>query len=95
MRIVVDRDLCQGHASCEGEAPEVFSVSKQGDLTILQPEPPEALRRAAELAVKYCPTHALSIVEDDVEEVEEVEAAKAVEEVQEGGGRVVTVEGED
>ena len=86
MRIVVDRDLCQGHASCEGEAPEVFSVSKQGDLTILQPEPPEALRRAAELAVKYCPTHALSIVEDDVEEAEAVE---------EGGGRVVTVEGED
>jgi len=86
MRIVVDRDLCQGHASCEGEAPEVFSVSKKGDLTILQPEPPEALRRAAELAVKYCPTHALSIVEDDVEEAEAVE---------EGGGRVVTVEGED
>ena len=86
MKIVVDRDLCQGHASCEGEAPEVFSVSKKGDLTILQPEPPEALRRAAELAVKYCPTHALSIVEDDVEEAEAVE---------EGGGRVVTVEGED
>ena len=86
MKVVVDRDLCQGHASCEGEAPELFSVSKKGDLTILQAEPPEELRRAAELAVKYCPTHALSIVEDDVEEAEAVE---------EGGGRVVTVEGED
>jgi len=64
MRIVVDRDLCQGHAACEGEAPEVFSVSKQGELTILQPEPSEELRAAAELAVKYCPTHALSIEED-------------------------------
>jgi len=64
MRIVVDRDLCQGHAACEGEAPEVFSVSKQGELTILQPEPSEELRDAAELAVKYCPTHALSIEED-------------------------------
>ena len=98
MRIVVDRDLCQGHASCEGEAPEVFSVSKQGDLTILQPEPPEALRRAAELAVKYCPTHALSIVEDDgddVSEVEEVHEVQEVEELQEGRGRAVNVEGED
>jgi sterol 14-demethylase len=85
VKIVVDRDLCQGHASCEGEAPELFSVSKKGDLTILQPEPPEKLRRAAELAVKYCPTHALSIVEDDAE----------VEEVQEGRGHVVNVEGED
>ena len=64
MRIVVDRDLCQGHAACEGEAPEVFSVSKQGELTILEPEPPEELRAAVELAVKYCPTHALSIEED-------------------------------
>ncbi len=64
MKIVVDRDLCQGHAACEGEAPEVFSVSKQGDLTIVQPEPPEDLRPKVELAVKYCPTHALSIEED-------------------------------
>jgi sterol 14-demethylase len=73
VKIVVDRDLCQGHASCEGEAPEVFSVSKNGDLTILQPEPPEELRAKVELAVKYCPTHALSIVEEVVEEVVEEE----------------------
>jgi sterol 14-demethylase len=64
VRIVVDRDLCQGHAACEGEAPEVFGVSKKGELTILQAEPPENLRAAVELAVKYCPTHALSIEED-------------------------------
>ena len=31
VRVVVDRDLCQGHAACEGEAPEVFSVSKKGN----------------------------------------------------------------
>ena len=64
MKIVVDRDLCQGHAACEGEAPEVFSVSKQGELTILQSEPPADLEAAVRLAVKYCPTHALSIEED-------------------------------
>jgi ferredoxin len=65
VRIVVDRDLCQGHAACEGEAPEVFSVSKNGDLTILEPEPPEELWQAVRLAVKYCPTHALSIQETE------------------------------
>jgi ferredoxin len=64
VRVVVDRDLCQGHAACEGEAPETFSVSKKGELTILRPEPPESMRAAVELAVKYCPTHALSIEED-------------------------------
>ena len=30
MKIVVDRDLCQGHAMCEVEAPEVFVSPKAG-----------------------------------------------------------------
>ena len=64
MRIVIDRDLCQGHATCEGEAPEVFSVSKSGELTILNTNPPEDQRQAVEMAVKYCPTHALRLEED-------------------------------
>jgi sterol 14-demethylase len=63
-RIVVDRDLCQGHGVCESEAPAVFSVSKAGDLTVLEETPPDAERTAADLAVKYCPTHALKIVDD-------------------------------
>lgn len=61
--IVVDRDLCQGHATCQGEAPGLFEVSKQGELTILDERPPDDARAAAEAAVKYCPTHALSISE--------------------------------
>jgi sterol 14-demethylase len=64
VRIVVDRDLCQGHGVCESEAPAVFSVSKDGVLTVLQETPPEGERRAVEAAAKYCPTHALTIVED-------------------------------
>ena len=63
-RIVVDRDLCQGHGVCEGEAPELFSVSKKGELTVLQEQPAPEQRAAAEAAVKYCPTHALSIVDE-------------------------------
>ncbi len=63
-RIVVDRDLCQGHGVCESEAPAVFSVAKDGALTVLVEAPPGAQRKAVELAVKFCPTHALSIVEE-------------------------------
>ena len=48
MRVVVDRDLCQGHGVCESEAPEVFTVSKKGDLTVLDEQPSEALRKAVE-----------------------------------------------
>ncbi len=62
---MVDRDLCQGHGVCENEAPGVFEVSKAAELTVLQERPPEAERKAVEAAVKYCPTHALTIVEDD------------------------------
>jgi sterol 14-demethylase len=62
-RVVVDRDLCQGHAVCESEAPAVFAVSKKGELTILDARPDDRAR--VEAAVRYCPTHALSIVDDD------------------------------
>ena len=63
-RIVVDRDLCQGHGVCESEAPDVFSVSKDGVLTVLDETPGDDQRKAVVAAVKYCPTHALTIVED-------------------------------
>ena len=63
-RIVVDRDLCQGHGVCESEAPEVFAVSKDAVLTVVDERPADGHRRAVELAAKYCPTHALSIVEE-------------------------------
>ncbi len=60
-RVVVDRDLCQGHAVCESEAHSVFQVSKKGELTILDERPGDDGRTAVEAAVRYCPTHALSI----------------------------------
>ena len=57
--IVVDRDLCQGHGVCEGEAPDLFEVGKDMSVVVLDEHP------SAELAVTYCPTHALSIVDED------------------------------
>ena len=62
-RVVVDRDLCQGHGVCESEAPEVFEVPKR-EVVLLDERPADAQRAAVEAAVKYCPTHALSIQED-------------------------------
>ena len=63
-RVVVDRDLCQGHGVCEGEAPDVFELAKKATtITVLDETPPENQRAAVEAAVRYCPTHALSIEE--------------------------------
>ena len=64
MRIVVDRDLCQGHGVCESEAPDVFEVGKDHQVIALDAAPPEGRRTEVEAAVRFCPTHALSIVDD-------------------------------
>ncbi|MFC7450991.1 ferredoxin [Rhodococcus daqingensis] len=65
MRIEVDADLCQGHAACEMEAPEVFSVPKHGTVQILDTDPPQSLRADVENAVKFCPTRALRVIESE------------------------------
>jgi ferredoxin len=64
MRIEVDLDLCQGHAMCEVEAPDVFSVPRKGKVTVTDPAPPPERRAAVEAAVRYCPTQALRLLDD-------------------------------
>ncbi len=64
MRIETDLDLCQGHAMCELEAPAVFSVPRKGKVTVLDPAPPDSERAAVEAAVRYCPTQALTLLDD-------------------------------
>ena len=65
MRIVVDADLCQGHGVCESEAPTVFELAKREKVAVLDSSPPEEARSEVEAAVRYCPTSALSIVEEE------------------------------
>jgi ferredoxin len=64
MRVVVDRGLCKGHGVCMEEAPEVFRVARDGTMTLLLEEPPEEQRARIQEAVKYCPTGALSLLDD-------------------------------
>jgi ferredoxin len=60
-RVEVDLDLCQGHAMCELEAPDYFSVPRRGKVEILDAEPPDDARDEIERAVDMCPTQALLI----------------------------------
>jgi sterol 14-demethylase len=63
-RVCVDLGLCQGHAVCVSEAPEVFELDREKNLIELRTDSPSsALRARVELAVRHCPTHALSIKE--------------------------------
>ncbi len=63
MRIVADLDLCQGHAMCVLEAPEVFAVEDQVRLLVEHPTPEQ--HAVVREAVRYCPTMALTLLEDD------------------------------
>ena len=66
MKVVVDRDLCQGHAMCTLEAPDVFQVGPGDEqVTLLDETPQESLRAAVENAVRFCPNAALSLIEED------------------------------
>jgi sterol 14-demethylase len=64
MRLVVDRDLCQGHAVCVGEAPELFRIGDDGKTTLLVERPPAELHAKAAAAARYCPTRAIRVVEE-------------------------------
>jgi ferredoxin len=64
-RIVVDLDLCQGHAMCELEAPEHFRVPRRGKVEILAAQPSTQDRALVEEAIRACPTQALSIKEQE------------------------------
>lgn len=60
--ILVDRDLCKGHAACMAEAPELFQVDEAGRLTVLNAHPPAEMLEKARSAEKYCPTRAIRVV---------------------------------
>jgi ferredoxin len=62
-RVVVDQDLCQGHAMCELEAPDVFTVPKRGTATVVADVTADNIE-AVRLAVRHCPTGALELEED-------------------------------
>jgi len=60
-QIKIDRELCQGHATCMTEAPEIFQVDEAGTVTVLQENPSLDLLEKARKAEKYCPTKAIKI----------------------------------
>jgi sterol 14-demethylase len=62
--IVLDRDLCQGHAVCVGEAPELFQIGDDGKVTLRIEHPGPTHHAKAALAARYCPTRSIKIVEE-------------------------------
>ncbi len=63
MKILIELDLCAGHAQCEDAAPEVFQVNDEGLVVVLMDNPPESLRDKVEDAARRCPTDVI-VIED-------------------------------
>jgi sterol 14-demethylase len=61
LRITLDRDLCQGHAVCVGEAPDIFRINDDDGKVelIMQPEL-EQYGKVHE-AAQYCPTRTIKL----------------------------------
>jgi sterol 14-demethylase len=61
-RVCVDLDLCQGHAVCADEAPEIFEIDRAENKVVLRTRNPNrSHRERVETAVRHCPSRALSI----------------------------------
>ena len=61
MRIVVDRDRCEGLGMCEAMAHEFFEVQDDGTMRVLNEYPNEAHRVELQAAVDSCPMLALRL----------------------------------
>lgn len=65
MRILVDRDLCEGNGRCVEVAPAVFALEEDADLVrVLIEQPGDELREAIKAAVATCPRQALKLFDD-------------------------------
>ena len=62
MRIVVDRDRCEGLGMCEAMAHEFFELDDDDQMTVLEESPDEAHRGTVHAAVESCPVQALSLL---------------------------------
>jgi ferredoxin len=62
VRIVYDRDACQGHNRCYQLAPELFDVDEEGYAVLLVTgEVPTELEEKAKLCADNCPEFAIEV----------------------------------
>lgn len=62
MRIIYDRDACQGHNRCYQLGPELFDVDDEGYAVLLVTgEVPAELEEKAQLCADNCPEFAIEL----------------------------------
>jgi ferredoxin len=66
MRVVVDRDRCEGNAVCVRIAPEVFKLDDDEYAMITADPVPVAQATLVQQAIAECPRAALSRTDDEL-----------------------------
>ena len=61
MKIVVDRQACEGNARCSDVAPELFEVRDDDKAFVKVENPPATLQEKLKLAIRLCPRQAISV----------------------------------
>jgi ferredoxin len=66
MRLLIDRDRCQGHGRCYDLAPDLFGEDEDGYGVVLgDGRVPPGRQEDARLAEANCPEAAVELVEED------------------------------
>lgn len=61
MKVIADREKCDGYGACMGASPEMFDMDDDDLVVLLDAEPAESKRAEVTRAVRVCPKSALSI----------------------------------
>lgn len=64
LRVSLDRALCQGHAVCVGDVPEVFALGEDGKVSLKMEQPPAELTQRVRDTAGRCPTKAIRLIEE-------------------------------
>ena len=66
IKLEIDSSLCQGHAVCMGEAPELFFVGESNEATgdVLVAYPTDKQLEGARKAAKLCPNQAIRLIDN-------------------------------
>jgi ferredoxin len=59
VKLIIDRNRCEGHGLCAEAAPDLLHLDDEGDLILETEEVPTSSFSAAEAAAGVCPVAAL------------------------------------
>jgi ferredoxin len=61
VKILADRERCEGHGLCADTAPEVYDLDDEAIVVLLHEDVPPELERKAEAGARVCPVAALRV----------------------------------